>query len=135
MNKLTSTTDKAPDNTGFNDAPIGWREITLKQFAQSKFFSYHPTFIEYRQILRIDGKPVEKMISAQLFWFHDDTGVALVSDYWAGTISCFAFGCVHEYVELSAEQARSLGHVHCGSCYHVYKCEKCGHINAEDSSD
>lgn len=41
----------------------------------------------------------------------------------------------HEYVELSAAQARSFGLFHGGMCYHVYRCQHCSHMYSEDSSD
>jgi hypothetical protein len=104
---------------GFNDAPKGWNEIPEKDFAQSMFFSYTPSQIEYRQI-QID----DKMISAQMFFFHDKTGVALSADYWKGKLTYFAFGCQHDYVEKEV-----------GNCQHYRKCSKCDFSEILDSSD
>lgn len=43
--------------------------------------------------------------------------------------------CVHEYVEISPEQARAEGAGHFGHCWHVHKCTKCGALRSCDSSD
>jgi len=44
--------------------------------------------------------------------------------------------CAHpETRELSAEEARKAGMLHCGMCYHVVQCCKCHEIYAYDSSD
>jgi len=104
---------------GFNDAPPGWRRYSEKEFAQSMFFSYTPTSTEYRQIIIGD-----KMISAQLFFYHDGTGIAMSSDFWAGKVFYFAFGCDHDYVEKAV-----------GNCQHYRRCSKCEHSETLDSSD
>lgn len=130
-----------------NTAPVGWRKITEKEFAQSKFFSYSPDHMEYRQLTRTqDGGPVAHqttrygdthpvMVAAHMFWFYDGTGVALGNDWWGGTVQYYAFGCQHEYTELGAKECRERGITHWGRCWHVYECSKCGHIDAHDSSD
>ena len=41
----------------------------------------------------------------------------------------------HLYEELSQKQCRELGLYHGGMCWHVYKCRRCGHTKAYDSSD
>lgn len=53
----------------------------------------------------------------------------------AKPLVCSAPNGTHEYVELSANQARSFGLFHGGSCYHVYRCVHCSHTHSEDSSD
>ena len=42
--------------------------------------------------------------------------------------------CVHEYRELSDLECRERNIHHFGMCWHVYTCEKCGHIISQDSS-
>lgn len=130
----------APDGTRYNDPPKGLRRIDEKAFAQSKYFSYSPELIEFRQIYvksNDDLSPDRKgiMISMTLYWFHDDTGIAIHADYWKGKVEYFAFGCKHEYKELSQEECRERNIQHYGRCYHVSECKKCGYINAVDSSD
>ena len=130
----------APDKTKYNDPPIGLRRITEKDFVQGKFFMYNPMFIEHRQIyvkskedLTGDRKGI--MIDMILYWFHDGTGVAMHRDYSGGKVEYFAFGCKHEYRELSQDQCRVRGIHHWGRCYHVYECKLCDYIDAVDSSD
>ena len=112
----------------FNDAPDLWREIFEKEFAQSKFFSYTPEKIEFRQI-HIKGikSKNDKMIEAHMFHFHDGTGVALSNDFWKGKVSYFAFGCNHDF-----EEKPRAGLF---NCQHYLVCKKCGYGHITDSSD
>jgi hypothetical protein len=71
-------------------------------------------------------------------WYvmHDGTAVSPV---WGGKhhgeiVGWLHYGCEHNYRELSVAEAREKGHNHFGMCYHVCECQKCGHINAYDSS-
>lgn len=101
MDSLVRTDDKAPDGTGYNDPPVNLKEITEAEFAKSQFHSYTFTHVEFRQmILKEDLSPGKltngKMVQAKLFWFSDDTGVAISADYWKGKIRYFSFGCNHD---------------------------------------
>ena len=101
MDAIVSSQDKAPDGTGYNDPPVNFKEITEAEFAKSQFHSYTPTHIEFRQmILKDDLTPGKlaggKMVQAKLFWFSDDTGVAISGDYWKGKVRYFSFGCNHD---------------------------------------
>lgn len=119
-----------------NDAPPGWEEISVKELVQKTLFSsYNPEVIDYRQILRVEGKPLPTMLPAKLLIYHDGTGVGIVCDYWGEKVTYYRFGCRHEYHELSYDDCCSRGIYHAGRCYHVSECSKCGHINAADSSD
>jgi DNA-directed RNA polymerase subunit RPC12/RpoP len=133
--ELQESMDHEKANGGFNDMPAQFREITEKEFAQSMFFSYTPKKMEFRQITRFfnpegfllkNGKCMG-MIEVRLFYFHDDTGVGISSDFWGGKILYFAFGCKHEYKEIPKKGLFR--------CQHYYKCEKCGHEMLTDSSD
>ena len=101
MDAITPSQDKAPDGTGYNDPPVNLKEITEAEFAKSQFHSYSPTHIEFRQMILKDdlsaGKLTNgKMVQAKLFWFGDDTGVAISADYWKGKVRYFSFGCNHD---------------------------------------
>lgn len=101
MDAIVPSQDKAPDGTGYNDPPVNFKEITEADFAKSQFHSYSPTHIEFRQmILKDDLSPGKlnggKMVQAKLFWFGDDTGVAISADYWKGKVRYFSFGCNHD---------------------------------------
>lgn len=124
--KVTPTGD-------FNTAPVGFAEITQKEFAQSNFFRYGPEAIEHRQLLNVPGE--KTMLAVWMYYYHDGTGLALAEDFWAGTIRYFRFGCDHDYRELSPEATRQRGLSHFGHCWHTYECQTCGHIEAHDSSD
>lgn len=96
----------------YNDAPPGWREITEADFVKGMFFTHDPQKIEFRQLMNAeirseDGAP---LIDARLYFFHDGTGVALMSDFWAGKLRYFAFGCDHKWREVYGDEARKLGH-------------------------
>jgi hypothetical protein len=107
---------------GYNDYPPNWREITLEDFAKSKFFMYYPVYNEVRQMLA----PGQPMVRAQLFWYHDESGIALVNDFWAGTVKYFAFAtCEHELVVIGRPY----------NCFTEYTCTKCDWKTAVDSSD
>jgi hypothetical protein len=43
--------------------------------------------------------------------------------------------CIHEFVEISYQEAKALGVRHEGRCWHVTKCTKCGATQSHDSSD
>ncbi len=74
---------------GFNDFPPGWEEITSEQFAQSNFFVYLSTHIEYRQMLNSQRKPV----FANLYYLPSGNGgYAISHDYWAKKVRFFKFG-------------------------------------------
>ena len=131
--------DKAdcPEITGSihpNDFPEGWREITSEEFAQSDFFMYSPTHIEYRQMYD-KNVPSKPMTAAKLFHFHDGTGIAMSQDYWNKKVLYFKFGCDHKYNELSRQECGTRGFQHHGMCWHVYECAECGNIMSQDSSD
>ena len=136
-----SKIDKAPDGTGYNDAPVGMREITQKDFAQSMFFTYTPQAIETRQVhsdkffARVQGSNRKCILSLTIFWMHDGTGVCMSNDFWRGKIRYFFCGCDHDYQELSWQECQERGIRHEGRCWHVTECKTCKNISAHDSSD
>lgn len=78
-----------------NDFPPGWREMPEKEAAQSAFFGESTQLVEFRQMFRAGStEPVQE---ARLFFLPDDTGFALVSDFWGGKVRFFRFGCEHEF--------------------------------------
>lgn len=118
MYEVVHSDKKAPDGTDYNDPPENLREITEKEFAQSQFHSHGPALIEYRQmILKEDLSPGKlsngKMMSAFLYWFSDDTGVAISSEHWKGKIRYFAFGCNHDLGQVTYRAGAT------------YECKKC----------
>jgi hypothetical protein len=101
MDELVRGNTAAPDGTGYNDPPVNLKEIAEADFAKSQFHSYTFTHVEFRQmILKDDLSPAKltngKMVQAKLFWFSDDTGVAISADSWKGKVRYFAFGCNHD---------------------------------------
>ena len=82
----------------YNDYPPGWREITEKEFVQSKFFQSLIEHQDHRQMLHRnkDGSFKSGMLEVELFFFHDGTGVAMGHKYYEGTLQFYAFGlCEH----------------------------------------
>lgn len=139
---VNHTPDKAHEEKfgNFNEFPPGWREISQKEFSHSMGFTYSPLAIEYRQMIYQKGEDrktskAKGYTTGHLSFFHDGTGTAIISDYWAGTVKFFAFGCEHKYKELSRDECVKRGILHHGRCYHVNECTKCTYINSYDSSD
>ena len=119
----------------FNDIPPNFKAISEKEFAQSKFFVYDFILTEHRQI-KYKIKDKEQFQDLHMYYFHDGTGIGIIRDYWDGKIYYFQFAnCEHKMVEITMAEAKKLKVYHAGSCYHVYKCEKCGLIESHDSSD
>lgn len=137
MYELKWIEKKAPDGTSYNDFPKGWRSISQKEFVQGHFFRYNPALIESRQMYdrSKENWQFQKYCGATLYWFHDNTGVAMETDHWKGEINYYAFGCDHDYQSLSQEACRARKIYHAGRCYHVSECSKCGNILSVDSSD
>ena len=137
MQKIIHT-DKVPDNCATkglhpNLFPDGWREIEVEEFAQSDFFAYSPTHVEYRQMY--DAHPfTSPMVAAKLFHFPDGTGIAMSNEWWDKKVRYFKFGCDHSYAELMPSQCNSRSIPHHGMCWHVYECATCGHVMSQDSS-
>src|SRR5579864_9259113 len=101
MYEIVHSQKESPDGTGYNDPPVNFKEITEKEFSQSQFHSYGPSLIEYRQMLvNEDLSPGKlsrgRLLTAFLYWFADDTGVAIVSEHHKGKIRYFSFGCNHK---------------------------------------
>lgn len=125
----------------YNDLPANFREITEGEFAHSHFFSYdaefqttrHPWSSDPAQMAEIGKYNFKSTLKVWFYW--DGTGLAMAQEYWDNKIRYFAFGCEHDYKELSAAEARKEGVQHYGKCWHVNKCQKCGHVHSVDSSD
>jgi hypothetical protein len=118
MDELVRSDVEAPDGTGYNDPPFNLKEITEKEFAQSQFHSYSFTHVEFRQmLLKEDLSPGKlgggKLMSGKLFWFGDDTGVAIVPEHWKGKIRYFSFGCNHKLDSKTYEPGKTY---HCSKC-------------------
>lgn len=118
MYEIVHSNKEAPDGTGYNDPPVNFKEITEKEFAQSQFHSYSPVLIEYRQmIVKEDLSPGKlsngRMLSSHLYWFADDTGIAIVSEHHKGKVRYFSFGCNHALGQKTYEPGKT------------YTCTKC----------
>jgi hypothetical protein len=122
-NLVFDHTLKAPDGSIDGMLPNDWREISEKEFAQGQF----------RIFSRV--KNIESRFNGTLFWFYDNTGVAIVTEYWQGKVKYYAFGCDHKYVELTPEECGLRSIEHFGRCYHVEECSNCKRISTRDSSD
>ena len=120
-----------------NKPPVNFHEITEEEFAKSEFFHYTPIATGYSQVfLKPDGDlRNDKIMPMRFFFMHDNTGFAMYANYWQGHLHYFAFGCDHEFRELSQDQCFARDITHFGRCYHVYECLKCDYIDAVDSSD
>ncbi len=123
------------DDNG-NSLPFGWAEITDRELVKSTpWGTYEPTHQEFRQARLVGNNGRECFTGMFLYFFHDDTGVAMVTDYWnAPHVRWFRFGCKHQYREMTPAEC-SAQSITLFRCIHAYVCEKCGHVNVVDSSD
>jgi len=123
MDTLVRSEDKAPDGTGYNDPPVNLKEITEADFAKSQFHSYTFTHVEFRQmLLKEDLSPGKlsggRMVQAKLFWFTDDTGVAISADSWKGKVRYFSFGCNHDVEQKTYSSGCNLPCKKCATNVH-----------------
>ncbi len=124
---ISYTQENAPDKTGYNDPPVALREISAEEFAKCSVTNHIPSHMEFRQMWlnskleKCMSSPDGKMISAQLFWMADDTGYAISTDYWKGTIRYFLFGCNHDLEQKKFDASTQ-----------EYNCKKC-HANVRQS--
>jgi hypothetical protein len=130
LNKIEFCMADSLDGTGFNEAPIGLREIKEEVFARSQFFVSLPTHTEYRQVIR-----ESQVLALHMFWFQDKTGIAISRDYYAGKIKYFAFGCEHNFIRLFDKECEERNIKLYNNCVSVYKCCNCNYISINDSSD
>jgi len=118
----------------YNYLPPNFKEITEKEFVDSAFFTYNPELYEFRQVIYKLGNK-EYYRGLKLYYFHDGTGIGIMRDFENGKVHYFKFAkCEHEMVELGYQECQKEKIFHAGSCYHVYKCLKCGHVESRDSS-
>lgn len=120
---------------GHNDFPPNWHELTEEEFARSPFFSYPPKVIEYRQMRKYhDGRLHDgPAIMTNLHFMNDNTGYAIVADYWDKKVHFYKFGCEHQWGDATAELKRRNRYLH--TTEHASFCEKCGFLRIVDSSD
>lgn len=120
--------------SNYNEAPENMVELTEQEWSQSDYFSFDPVKTEFRQFIwkGLDGKDL--FHNFRLYQMHEGHGYAITNEYWLGKVRVFRYGCSHEWQGLNVEQSAELGIRHFGNCYHVEKCQKCGHIRQYDSS-
>lgn len=122
---------------GYNQPPPGFTEITAEEFAQSGFFIWCLSNVEFRQIdpNQIPSasllNPIKHFLSVKMFYMNHGDHYAISNDYWDKKIRYFKFAkCFHDWNEISAEEAKKPAF----SCYHYCKCTKCGAEWEYDSS-
>lgn len=107
MYKLVYENKEAPDGTRFNYPPINLKEMTEQEFSKSAFHSARFDYIEHRQMILKDDLSSGilgsgRLVPANLFWYNDDLGFAISSDYM-GKVRFFSFGCEHSLNEKSLQ--------------------------------
>ena len=90
----------------YNSVPPNMREITMGEFAQSRFFTYTPTMTEDRQFTNanVKSKKGSPLGTATLYFMHDETGFVLIHDHYGEEIRVFLFGCAHIMTEIKPDQ-------------------------------
>lgn len=107
------------DTGHYNSMPLGWRELTMEEFAQSRFFVYSVIATEFRQFEFKDLRGEKVMQSVRMFHTDVAEGFALVNDYWKGAVRFFRFGCEHEYRKMTNKEVHKFG-------VHDLICKHCG---------
>lgn len=142
MNNFTSTVDTEYRKKwgGYNDSLPNLTELTTEEFAQSGFFTWSITGIEFRQIhpeklneANLLGEKFTTHTGANIFFVGSpyENGFVLIRDYWNKTVRYFRFTkCEHDYEEVTGKNGKPVW-----NCYHYYVCRKCGQRNEVDSSD
>lgn len=145
VRKLEVDKIESIDGSSGYDPPNGWHSISEEELSVSNFNNELPTFIEVRHFFwNRDYHPYDRMnIRATLYWFADKTGVAFHKEWvynptkkegqWK--LMYFAFGCKHQYKELSRDECQARRIFHYGNCWHVHECQLCKYVNSYDSSD
>lgn len=121
----------------YNSPPPGFKEITHEEFAQSGFFTWCPTSMEFRQIMadNVDKavllSPIKGHLSVKMVYMNHGAHFAMAQDYWEKKVRYFTFAdCYHDWQEISAKEAGKPAF----NCYHYCKCSKCGAQWEYDSS-
>jgi len=110
--------------------PLGWREITEKQLAQSEFFHMEPSVQGHAQLWKDqDGNPLDgQAITISWYWWScGETGIALVSDFHAGRVLAYEFGCDHQMEHITS-------HPRYGSQISADQCRVCGCVSVRPES-
>lgn len=125
---------------GYNDSLPNLTELTTEEFAQSGFFTWSITGIEFRQINpellnkgKLLGQKYTAYTGARIFYVGspNENGFVMINNYWAKNIRYFRFTkCEHDYEEVTGKNGKPVW-----NCYHYYVCRKCGQRNEVDSSD
>ena len=126
---------------GYNDFPPNWRPCDPDKF-WGRFLVYSCDLQEFRQMMNpaseIENYPPDHyghrtVRNAHLYFYSDDTGLAMVDNYDHGASKhraplLYEFApCHHENRVGVPEKSRM--------CYHVTRCTDCGREFAVDSSD
>ncbi len=123
----------------YNDPLPNMKEITAEEFAQSGFFTWSITGVEFRQIdptRFAEGNlliPTKSYISVKIFYCNGpgESGFAMSADYWEKRVRYFKFAkCYHEWEEIPGSSIGGPAFNH----YHYCKCKKCGANWEYDSS-
>jgi hypothetical protein len=125
---------------GFNDYPPNWKPCGQHEF-WNKFFLFGVGHHEVRQMSKPKGyhlsmfrrgEPVGELTDARLFFYDDDTGLAMVptsdlgqSNYITPRLFKFA-RCEHKWI---VDRKKSKMH------FTVSKCGKCGDMREVDSRE
>lgn len=146
MYKLVHTQDFTPPkgveyNESYNELSTPYVECSADEYILKRSH-YTPQFVDYKQVSGL-GSEVYKPVCIE--WFHD-IGYAIVwpvdwkidknnQIVYKEPVKYYRIGCSHKFEELSYAQCKKENIYHGGNCYHVYRCEKCGTVEAHDSSD
>lgn len=137
--RLTKEEIKSKYQLDNRDVPYNFREVSEEDIVKSTFRIYG--FIaSWWDRIPIDNEYTKT--DTYLFGCFDNTGVAMVFDVRQNKIRWFAFGCQHEYKEMTRKEVEEYNKdkpykekLYQGNCYHNCICTKCGFIFSYDSSD
>ncbi len=122
LSKTVPTNEESPDGTRYNYPPVNLKELTEVEFARSGFAGGRISYIEFRQMLLNSDLSVGivggKLVQAKLFWFDDDTGIAISTDHYSGKVRFFSFGCHHSFDEKTFQAGQSYQCKNCNTKIH-----------------
>lgn len=140
MSDIVRTPEHIKEWGDYNDSLPNLTELTTEEFAQSGFFTWSITGIEFRQIdpkklneAKLLGEPFKCYTSARIFYVGspNENGFVMINDYWGKKVRYFRFTkCEHDYEDVTGKNGKPVW-----NCYHYYKCRKCGQNHEVDSSD
>lgn len=128
---------------GYNEPLVNLQQITEEEFvkgrgvdiiANAQFRETRQFIVNTKEVMLHDTYHENQLVRSEtdlgsltfeVFHKNSYRGIALVTDYWAGKVYYFKFGCSHPNDKQT----------NIGRCYNQYDCPDCGRSKKIDSGD